>query len=74
MIQSTTPECTTPDPATPERTTPNHYLPTPEEIAEECRRIRAGWSLREHYARAGLIQNWTVPEHRASPEARIITR
>lgn len=42
-----------------------YYLPTPEQIAEECRRIRAGWSPREHYVRAGLIPNWTVPERRA---------
>ena len=31
-----------------------HYLPTPEEIAAECKRIREGWSRTEqHRRRAG---------------------
>jgi len=29
-----------------------HYLPTPAEIAEECRRIRETWSENEHRRRA----------------------
>lgn len=27
------------------------YLPTPEEIAEECAKIRADWTSHEHYLR-----------------------
>ena len=36
----------------PQRTPPD-YLPTPKQIREECRRIRAGWSEDEHWRRAG---------------------
>lgn len=32
------------------------YCPTPEQIAAECRRIREGWSEREHWKRAGFSQ------------------
>lgn len=32
------------------------YCPTPEQIAAECRKIREGWSEREHWKRAGFRQ------------------
>ncbi|MFN3159727.1 MAG: hypothetical protein ACE37I_10450 [Rubinisphaera brasiliensis] len=40
------------------------YEPTPEEIEEACRQIRAGWSLRELKRRepGGKPVRWTVPE------------
>lgn len=35
-----------------------HYLPTPEEIAAECKRIREGWTRSEqHRRRAGATQD-----------------
>jgi hypothetical protein len=30
------------------------YLPSPNQIREECRRIRDGWSERDHWKRAGF--------------------
>ncbi|MBR9802802.1 hypothetical protein GYB59_14435 [bacterium] len=40
------------------------YVPTPEQIEEACRQIRAEWSLRELKRRepGGKPVRWTVPE------------
>ncbi len=40
------------------------YLPTPAEIQEACRRIRAGWSMGERHRRrvASGVTRWRVPE------------
>ncbi|MGH7201797.1 MAG: hypothetical protein ACREJB_14410 [Planctomycetaceae bacterium] len=41
------------------------YCPTPEQIAEQCREIRAGWSEREFWKRAGYRDgrpHWQPPE------------
>ena len=32
-----------------------HYLPSPQQIREECRRIREGWSPEVRQQRAGLV-------------------
>lgn len=38
--------------------------PAPEEIEQECRRIREGWTHAEHYRRAGLEPPvWAQEEH-----------
>ena len=43
------------------------YLPTPEEIKQECERIRATWSDRERQRRAGAsdrneaVVAWSPP-------------
>jgi len=33
----------------------NLAVPTPQQIEEECRKIREGWSEEEYYKRAGMI-------------------
>jgi hypothetical protein len=52
------------------------YCPTPEMIAAECERIRAGWSEREHWQRAGYKNGrkpaWHPPSCRVSaPDNRL---
>lgn len=51
-----------------------HYVPTPTEIAEECRRIRSEWSPREFYLRAGMIPPEAAPPaiHRAPDPERFL--
>jgi hypothetical protein len=39
------------DPAGPIESQYGEYLPTPREIEEACREIRASWSAREHRQR-----------------------
>lgn len=36
------------------------FVPTPEEIAEECRKIRDGWS-KEKWANQSRVKSWEVP-------------
>jgi hypothetical protein len=51
---------------------PNHtsdvWVPTPEEIAAECAKIRADWSEAEFRKRAGVRHtiHWIVPEVRVA--------
>ena len=37
------------------------YTPTPEEITEECRRIREGWS-EDKWAQQSRVVPWSLPE------------
>lgn len=37
------------------------YLPTPEEIAAACERIRAEWSPEEEQSRRAKVVPWAVP-------------
>ncbi len=36
------------------------YTPTPEEIVEECAKIREGWT-EERWRRQGEVKEWEVP-------------
>ena len=38
------------------------WVPTPEEIACECARLRATWSARERERRAVRQPRWTAPQ------------
>ena len=44
------------------------WVPTPEEIARECAKIRADWSESEFRKRAGVRNTirWVVPEVRVA--------
>lgn len=48
------------------------YLPSPNQIRDECRRIREGWSEDEHWKRAGYNLGkpaWEVQQlHVTSPQ------
>ena len=46
------------------------YLPTPEEIAAECRKIRESWSERDHWRRAGFANG----RHRWEPRTHRVNR
>ena len=49
--------------------TGEEYLPTPAEIAAECRKIREGWSERDHWRRAGYLNGrgrWEPSTHRVN--------
>lgn len=46
---------------------PHATDPSPGEIRERCRSIRAEWSESTYRQRAGILkQRWTVPETRVS--------
>ncbi len=38
------------------------WIPSQEEIKEECRKIRKTWSYAEERQRMGLLSKWTAPE------------
>ena len=42
------------------KNTRTHFVPTPEQIAEECEKIREGWSP-EKWAAQSRVKNWQVP-------------
>ena len=43
---------------------PPSYLPTPEEIADQCAEIQATWTSRERRYRLPRASRWSVPEMR----------
>ncbi len=47
----------------------NHFRPTPEQIAEECRKIRAEWDEETHRSRWA----WPVPEYWTPPVVAVFT-
>jgi len=52
---------------------PPNGEPTPKQIADECRRIRDGWTEREHWVRSGHVGDkpeLTVPVVRDCGRAR----
>ena len=42
-----------------------HYTPTPEEIAEACRKIREGWT-KEKWSHQEQAVSWSLP-HLSDP-------
>lgn len=48
----------------------DHWVPTQQEIARECRRIRAGWTDSERKSRWTTPTRWEVPTVRSRRTAR----